>query len=54
MNVRLFQCSCNYHLRFGASSCSYCFKPTPIWNRYGFTIGMVAVLAVVLALVFSA
>ena len=31
--IRIFRCSCNHRLRYGASSCSYCFRPTPIWNR---------------------
>lgn len=32
--VRLFKCKCNHALRYGTHTCSYCFRPTPIYNRW--------------------
>ncbi|MGP6086716.1 hypothetical protein [Antarctobacter jejuensis] len=34
MSIRIFHCRCNHKLRFGTSTCSYCFRPTPIYNRW--------------------
>ncbi len=34
MSFRVFHCRCNHKLRFGASTCSYCFNPTPSYNRW--------------------
>ena len=42
--IRIFRCSCNHRLRYGASSCSYCFRPTPIWNRWWLPLVLVAVI----------
>lgn len=31
---RIFRCrACNYDMRYGTSTCSYCFKSTPLRNR---------------------
>ncbi len=43
MKLRIFRCRCNHPLRFGASNCSYCFVSTPIWNRWWFVAGIVAI-----------
>ncbi|MEC7763833.1 MAG: hypothetical protein VX874_18160 [Pseudomonadota bacterium] len=40
--LRLFRCKCNHQLRYGASTCPYCFEGTPLRNRV-----WVPVLAVV-------
>lgn len=42
--IRIFRCSCNHQLRYGVSSCSYCFRPTPIWNRWWLPLVLVAVI----------
>lgn len=34
LGIRLFHCKCNHKLRFGKATCSYCFRPTPIYNRW--------------------
>ena len=33
MTSCIFRCHCNDELPYGAKVCSYCFQPTPIWNR---------------------
>lgn len=33
--LRLFRCKkCNYYNKYGRSSCSYCFVPTTVLNRF--------------------
>ena len=51
-NIRLFQCSCHHPLRFGAKSCSYCFKPAPFYNRIPFWV-VVLLLVLFLGLEIS-
>ena len=46
--LRLHRCSCNYKVRFGKSQCSYCFRPTPLWNR--FWPWLIAIVGVILVL----
>ena len=50
MAVRHIRCKCNYKLRFGATSCPYCFKPTVPWNRYVFWIALLLILFVGIAI----
>ncbi|WP_157136524.1 hypothetical protein [Sagittula stellata] len=43
---RMFKCPhCNYDLRFGASTCPYCFRPTRLRNRAWFWLIIAAVVA---------
>lgn len=46
---RVFRCSCNYELSFGQNTCPYCFKSTPIHNRWWFWVGIVAVVGLLIA-----
>ena len=46
-NLRLFKCSCHHPLRFGTKNCSYCFRPTPFYNRIPFWVALMLVIAVV-------
>ena len=45
--LRLFRCRCNHALRYGTSTCSYCFSPTPWRNRIWFPVLPVALVALV-------
>lgn len=36
MDMRIIRCKCSHKLRFGTSTCSYCFRATPLRNRYWF------------------
>tara|TARA_B100000614_G_scaffold122253_1_gene109526 strand:- start:510 stop:842 length:333 start_codon:yes stop_codon:yes gene_type:complete len=45
-NLRLFNCSCHHPLRFGTKNCSYCFRPTPFYNRIPFWAALLLVIAV--------
>ncbi len=47
MEFRPFKCSCNYNLRYGTKTCSYCFRPTPIWNRWWLPIILMAVVGAI-------
>ncbi|WP_180903392.1 hypothetical protein [Martelella soudanensis] len=42
-NLRLFNCSCHHPLRFGRKTCSYCFRPTPFYNRVPFWIALLLI-----------
>lgn len=49
--LRLVRCKCNYELRYGASTCPYCFDRTPLRNRFWFPLIPIAIGVVVFALV---
>lgn len=51
MKKRLMRCECNYELRMGASTCPYCFRATPLRNRYWFWALAVVLVAILLGLV---
>ncbi|WP_305969959.1 MULTISPECIES: hypothetical protein [unclassified Mameliella] len=42
--IRIFRCSCNHRLRYGVSTCRYCFNPTPIWNRWWLPLVLLAMI----------
>ncbi|MFW2590114.1 hypothetical protein [Sagittula sp. SSi028] len=44
--IRIVRCKCNYDLAFGAHTCPYCFRKTPLHNRYWFwaLIGAIGLL----------
>ena len=51
--VRAFECQhCGHKLRFGSKVCGWCFRPTPIYNKYYFyyIIVLAAFIAVLLFL----
>ncbi len=52
MKIRIFRCKCNHHLAFGKSVCSYCFDPTPFYNRVWFLV-LLLLLAGIAYLAFA-
>ena len=50
MTKRILRCECNYELRFGASTCPYCFRATPYRNRLWFWVLLLLVAGGMLAL----
>ncbi len=45
MTIKIFTCrACNHTNRFGRSTCSYCFRPTTLLNRW-VTWGVLALFA---------